>query len=127
MSIAPFAVAVLVALATLPGTALAQTQKPNLPQKDVVDVPAIGDGLCVSNVFQSRMVLQRDKPIALWGWAEPGETVTVAFGGDRKSAVAAVDRSWRVTLAPQPANATPQQLVVRGASASVTFDDVPSV
>lgn len=124
MSIAPFAVAVLVALATLPGTALAQTQKPNLPQKDVVDVPAIGDGLCVSNVFQSRMVLQRDKPIALWGWAEPGETVTVAFGGDRKSAVAAVDRSWRVALAPQPANATPQQLVVRGASASVTFDDV---
>lgn len=122
MPIAPFAVAVLVACATLAGSAFAQKQK--LPKQDVVDVPAIGDGLCVSNVFQSNMVLQRDKPIAIWGWAAPGESVTVAFGGDTKNAVAAADRSWRVVLAPQPANATPQQLVVRGASASVTLDNV---
>jgi sialate O-acetylesterase len=33
----------------------------NLPKEDVVQVPAIGEGLCVSNVFQSSMVLQRDK------------------------------------------------------------------
>ncbi len=44
-----------------------------MPREDVVDVPAIGEGLCVSNVFQTNMVLQRDKPIHVWGWAEPGE------------------------------------------------------
>ena len=32
----------------LAGSALAQ-----LPREDVIDVPAIGDGLCVSNLFQS--------------------------------------------------------------------------
>lgn len=36
-----------------------------MPREDVIDVPAVGDGLCVSNVLQSNMVLQRDKPIHL--------------------------------------------------------------
>jgi sialate O-acetylesterase len=48
--------------------------------KDRVDTPAIGRGLCVHNLFQSNMVLQRDKPIRIWGWAEPGEKVSVTFG-----------------------------------------------
>ena len=41
-----------------------------MPREDVIEVPAIGKGLCVSNVFQTNMVLQRDKPVSLWGWAE---------------------------------------------------------
>lgn len=95
-----------------------------MPKQDVVDVPAIADGLCVSNVFQSHMVLQRDKPIAVWGWAAPGEEVAVAFGADRQTTRAAGDRSWRVVLAAQPANAAPQRLVVQGEAATLTLDDV---
>lgn len=95
-----------------------------MPQADVVDVPAIADGLCVSNLFQSHMVLQRDKPIAIWGWAAPGEDVAVAFGGDRKTTRAAADRSWRITLAAQPANRSPQQLVVQGKDGKLVLDDV---
>ena len=34
----------------------------SMPREDVVEVAAISDGFCVSNVFQSGMVLQRDKP-----------------------------------------------------------------
>ncbi|RMG05111.1 MAG: hypothetical protein D6741_00015, partial [Planctomycetota bacterium] len=59
-------------------SAFGQGIPPNLPKEDVVDVPAIGDGLCVSNIFQTNMVLQRDKPIRVWGWASPGEKVTVS-------------------------------------------------
>ncbi|MEZ6036502.1 MAG: hypothetical protein R3F29_03405 [Planctomycetota bacterium] len=95
-----------------------------MPKADVVDVAAIGDGLCVSNLFQSSMVLQRDKPIAIWGWAAPDEEVVVTFAGASASTRAAADRSWRVTLAAQPANATPQQLVVQGRSATLTLDNV---
>ena len=40
--------------------------------RDRIDVPAVVDGLCcLHNVFHSGMVLQRDKPIGIWGWAEP--------------------------------------------------------
>jgi DNA-binding FadR family transcriptional regulator len=35
------------------------------------------------------MVIQRDKPIRFWGWAEPGEKVSVTFGGQTQSATAA--------------------------------------
>ena len=38
-----------------------------MPQEDVVRIPAIGKGLCVSNLFQTNMVLQRNKPVAIWG------------------------------------------------------------
>ena len=31
------------------------------PQADIIDVPAIADGLCVSNLFQSNMVLAARK------------------------------------------------------------------
>lgn len=110
----------LTAIAWLAGALPGQ----RLPQQDVVDVPAIAAGLCVSNVFQTHMVVQRDKPIVVWGWAAPGEEVEVAFGSARQATRAAADRSWRVTLPAQPASASPQQMTVRGASASLTLDDV---
>ena len=115
----------IVALSLVIGTALAQSPaRKKMPQQDVVDVAAIGEGLCVSNVFQSNMVLQRDKPIAVWGWAAPGETVAVTFGGETQSTTSAADRSWRLSLAPKPANATAQTLVVKGERTTLTLDNV---
>jgi len=95
-----------------------------MPRQDVVDVPAIGPGLCVANVFQSNMVLQRDKPLKIWGWAEPGEEVTVSFAGHQARAKAAADRAWQVTLKPVPVNNAPQTLTVKGRSVTLTLDNV---
>jgi sialate O-acetylesterase len=95
-----------------------------LPKADVIDVPAIAAGLCVSNVFQSNMVLQRDKPMAIWGWAAPGESVVVSLGDERQTALAADDRAWRVTLAARPATTAPQQIVVQGKDARLVLDNV---
>ena len=111
--------ALLLAVFLAPATASAQ-----LPREDVVDVPAIGAGLCVSNVFQSHMVLQRDAPITLWGWADPGATVTAAFGGAEASTTAGADRAWRVELPAQPASATPRTLSIRSGVSSLALDDV---
>ncbi|MGB1925761.1 MAG: hypothetical protein ACPHL6_04480, partial [Rubripirellula sp.] len=60
-------------------------QGQSLPREDVIEIPAISDDLCVSNLFQSSMVLQRDKPIRIWGWCDAGEEVVVEFGGHRAS------------------------------------------
>ncbi len=83
----------LLLAATLLAMAAGAAQEKSMPKEDVVDVPAIGPGLCVANVFQSNMVLQRDKPLNLWGWADPSEEVTVSFAGQQAQVKAAADRS----------------------------------
>lgn len=103
---------------------LAASGHAQMPREDVIDVPARTDGLCVSNLFQSNMVLQRDKPILVWGWAAPGEQVTVSFGGDEQMVTAKTDQSWRVSLAAKPANSSPAQLTIRGAQSTLTLDNV---
>jgi sialate O-acetylesterase len=102
----------------------AQDAQDKMPREDVVQVPAIGEGLCLSNVFQANMVLQRDKPLEIWGWAEPGEEVTVSFAGQQTKAQAAADRSWQVTLEPLPANRTPQSMTVQGQAQTLRLENV---
>jgi sialate O-acetylesterase len=98
--------------------------KEPMPKRDVVEVPAIGQGLCMANVFQSNMVLQRDKTLNIWGWADAGEKVEVSFGGQTVSATAAADRSWQVTLQPLAANTEPQTMTVKGKSASLSLTNI---
>lgn len=82
--------------------------------KDRIDAPAVGSGLCVHNFFQSNMVVQRDKPIPLWGWAASGETVTVTFGENTQTATAAADGSWKVELPALAASSDSRTITVRG-------------
>ncbi len=114
----------LVFTVTLAGLLTPPVRAQKMPREDVVEVPAIGAGLCVSNVFQANMVLQRDKPIHVWGWADPGEQVTVTFAGERASAAAGKNRAWKVTLAALPAHNNGQQMTVTGKSATLVLDNI---
>jgi sialate O-acetylesterase len=60
--------------------------------------------------FSDSMVLQREKPIAVWGTALAGQRVRVTFGGQTKEATAGDDRRWRIALDPLPASAEPRVL-----------------
>ncbi len=108
----------------LPCAIRAQDRQQRMPREDVIDVPTIGPGLCVSNVFQSNMVLQRDKPMSIWGWADIGEAVTVTLGGNEQAATAAADRSWKVTLPAMAASSEPHTLMIAGADETLTLDNV---
>lgn len=44
------------------------------------------------------MVLQRGAPIKVWGWAAPGEPITVQFDGEKVSTITGDDRKWVVLL-----------------------------
>jgi sialate O-acetylesterase len=91
---------------------------------DRIDTPAIGNGLCVHNLFQSNMVVQRDKPIPIWGWATPGEVVTVAFGDESRSDTAAADRSWKVELPATTASAESRTITVRGTNETIELTNI---
>lgn len=112
---------VLLLLAAAPGASVAQ----NLPRTNVVDVPAVGDGLSVSNVFQSNMVLQRDKPIMIWGWTQqPGQEVHVSFAGQQADVVSDEQRRWKAELPSCAASAEPQDLNIRSDNESVTLRNI---
>jgi len=76
----------------------------------------------LSGMFSDSMVLQRESKLPVWGWAEPGEEVTVAIAGQKVSATADKDGNWRVTLAPLKGNGEPQELTVTGNNTIVIKD-----
>ena len=110
-------------LTVVVGTTLAAPQKA-MPKEDVIDVPAIGQGLCVHNLFQSSMVLQRDKPVAIWGWATAGEKITVSFANQTQTATADKDRAWKVMLTALTTNAQPQKMTVQGKDKTITLENI---
>ncbi len=65
-------------------------------------------------LFTDHAVLQCDKPLPVWGRAEPGEHVTVEFKGQAVGATTGNDGRWIVYLEPVPASAEPAELVVTG-------------
>lgn len=68
--------------------------------------------LRMPSIFADHMVLQADEPVPVWGWAEPGETVTVAFAGQKKAGVAGEDGKWQVMLDPMPVSAKPREVTI---------------
>jgi sialate O-acetylesterase len=74
-------------------------------------------------LFSEGMVLQRDRPVPVWGWGAPGETVRVEFAGHSVPAIADAAGRWHVILPPLPAASEPRELTVRGSSTLV----VPNV
>lgn len=95
-----------------------------MPKENVVDVPARVEGLCVSNVFQSNMVLQRDKPIQIWGWASEGDVVKIDFADSMAEATAGSDRKWQIDLPAQSANDQPQQMIVSCGDQTITLENI---
>jgi sialate O-acetylesterase len=65
-------------------------------------------------IFSDHMVLQADALVPVWGWAEPGEEVTVSFAGQSQSTKAGADGKWRVKLDKLAASDKPQTLTVQG-------------
>ncbi|MBP7950052.1 MAG: hypothetical protein KA004_10380 [Verrucomicrobiales bacterium] len=75
--------------------------------------PAAAD-VRLSKMFSDHMVLQRDKPVPVWGWAEAGEEVTVSFAGQNVATKADAGGAWQVKLAPLKTSQEPQVLSATG-------------
>jgi len=73
--------------------------------------------------FADHAVLQREMPVPVWGWADVGETVTVEFAGQRRTATADGTGRWSVRLEPLAASSEPRDMIVTG-SGTATIHDV---
>lgn len=66
--------------------------------------------LKLASIFSDHMVLQREKPVTIWGWTDAGEAVTVTFSAQSKSATADADGKWVLKLDPLTASSEPRIL-----------------
>ncbi|MGE3314073.1 MAG: sialate O-acetylesterase [Planctomycetaceae bacterium] len=74
------------------------------------------------NVLGSHMVVQRDVPLPVWGWAAPGEDVSVTFGDANASTKADAEGKWQVQLPAKQAGG-PHKLSVVGRN-KVELNDI---
>lgn len=74
------------------------------------------------SMFSDNMVLQRDQAIPVWGWAAPGEKITVQINEQVKKITAGKDGKWMVKLPALKAGG-PYQLIVKGKN-TITISNV---
>lgn len=79
--------------------------------------------ILVAPLFSDGAVLQRDKPVPIWGRADPGEKITITFAGQTREATAMHDGRWIAFLEPMPANAQGSDLIL-AAKNTLTLRDV---
>ncbi len=82
--------------------------------------------LKVNPLFTDHMVVQRNQPVAVYGTANAGDSITVEFSGRVQTAVVDSEGNWKAVLDPMPANSTGQVLIVssRNSNSSQQFSDV---
>lgn len=73
-------------------------------------------------LFSDHLVLQRSATVPVWGWADPGEEVSVTIAGQTKAVTTDAAGKWTVKLADLPAGG-PHTLAVKGKN-SLTINDV---
>ena len=77
----------------------------------------------IADIFQDRMMLQRDKSIPIWGTAEPGAEISVTVCGSTWTGIADAAGNWRVTFGPLPAGTGLELMAVSGGE-RIVFTDV---
>lgn len=83
-----------------------------------------GAELRLPAVFTDHAVLQRERTIPVWGWAEAGTTVTAAFAGTSATATVGSDGRWSLRLPPQPAGGPHQLVITTTDGATHTISDL---
>ncbi len=70
-------------------------------------------GTRVPSFFSDHMVVQRDAPVRVWGWDQPGTSVSVTMGDQHLQAKADEHGAWAVELPGLPAGG-PHELTIAG-------------
>ena len=80
--------------------------------------------LQLAKIFSNNMMLQRDKPIVVWGKTAPGNTVNASFANTKGTTVAQQDSVWKIILPLQKAQAVPQTLTVQSGQQTISINNI---
>ena len=87
------------------------------------NVPQAQADVKLPKVIGSHMVLQRDRPLPIWGWADPGEEVTVKLDEATATAKADAKGNWKVVLPAVKADGKAHRMTVSGKN-KIELDDI---
>ncbi|NQV36035.1 MAG: 9-O-acetylesterase, partial [Phycisphaeraceae bacterium] len=90
----------------------------------ILSTAALAEPLRLPTIFGDHMVLQRDLPVVLWGWAQPGQSVQISMASQNKSVKADAQGQWRAQLAPLQTSPVGTMLTVKTNDRTIEFSDV---
>jgi sialate O-acetylesterase len=73
-------------------------------------------------MISNGMILQRDEKINIWGWAKPGERISVEFNNKKYQTETGPDGKWLIHLDPQIAGG-PYTMIIRGSN-TITLNNI---
>lgn len=79
--------------------------------------------ILLPQILSSNMVLQRDKTINIWGFASPGEKISVSFAGQVRKATTNQSGHWTVELSPLKTSWKPQSMIISGSN-QITLSNI---
>src|SRR5437773_7553265 len=88
----------------------------------LISSPYLRADVTLPKIFGDHMVLQRGMKVPIWGWADPGEKITVTVLDKPQTTTADDKGKWRITL--DPINSEQPLTVTIGGKNSITLSDV---
>ena len=86
--------------------------------------PQTAAAMTLSNMFTDHLVLQRNMPDPVWGWAKPGQKITVRFAGRKVAATTDAGGEWMVQLPALRQSSTPRNLTISSGRQTIVLHDV---
>lgn len=84
---------------------------------------AVSAQLRTANIFTSHMVLQRDKTVPVWGWANKNEKIILQFNGQTITTKANAEGKWMASLKPMPAGG-PYDMHITSKKDAIFLNDI---
>ena len=89
-----------------------------------LQAPRASAAITLSNMFSNHLVLQRNMHDPVWGWAKPGQKITVSFAGRTVAATTDASGAWMAKLPPMPRSSTPRDLTISSGRQTIVIHDV---
>jgi sialate O-acetylesterase len=81
-------------------------------------------GITLPKIIGDNMVLQRNKPVVIWGNASAGDKITVQFAKQTKTAITDEFGNWKIVLHAMAALDKPAVMTITGGNETITLKNI---
>ena len=83
----------------------------------------VNQSLRFAQLFSNHMVFQRNKPIKVWGYSKPNESVEITLGAKKNIVTSSAEGKWMAELPAMPAGG-PHEVSIKNKETEVILKDV---